>query len=362
MPTADAPPARPADPAVARLDVAAGPADGPALTRDKRWLRALARAFGHEPILLGVRGDGEEVVAHLPLCLTKSRLFGRYAVALPYVNAAGLSGDPAAFGSLIDSAVELAADHGAKWLELRHESPVDHPALDRSLTHKVHMRLALPAAGDGGADTLMASLKSKRRSQLKKCLAGCDDAGFAFRRGGAELLGDFHAVFAENMRDLGTPVFGKGLFAAILDEFAGDAELHVGYDGPKPVAGALLVHGQPGTGGATRTEVPSASTLRAYNPAGVNMALYWQLLTRAIDRGAGEFDFGRSTEDSPTYQFKKQWGATPRPACWQFHVRTGEPGGLSPDAGGFSLAVKLWKRLPLAVANRLGPPIVRGIP
>ncbi len=349
---------------VTRADLADAAADGPALRRDKRWLRALSAAFQHEPALLISENHDGEAVAHLPLCLTKSRLFGRYVVALPYVNTAGLSGDPAAFGPLLHAAVALAAEHDAKWLELRHETPVEHPALTHRLTHKVHMRLPLPTHADGGGEALMTSLKSKRRSQLKKTLR---ENELTFRWGGLELLNDFHRVFAENMRDLGTPAFGRELFAAILEQFADDAELCVGFDGTgsrgsRPVAGALLIHAQPGTEGRTRTEVPSASTLRAYNPSGANMAMYWQLLTRAIARGAGEFDFGRSTEDSPTYRFKKQWGATPHPACWQFHVRNGEPGGLSPDAGGFSLAVRMWKRLPLPIANLLGPRIVRGIP
>ncbi|QDT14163.1 FemAB family protein [Alienimonas californiensis] len=324
------------------------------MRRDKRWLRVLAAAFRHEPVLLTVPGCDGRPIAHLPLCLTRSRLFGRFAVALPYVNTAGATGGPTAFGPLIDAAVALAAEYDAKWLELRHEAPVDHPALTHRLSHKVHMRLRLP----GDEEALMASFKSKRRSQLRKCL----ETDVTFRWGGEEVLNDFHAVFAENMRDLGTPVFGRELFAAILTEFDGDAEVCVGFDGPKPVAGALLIHDQPGTDGAIRTAVPSASTLRAYNPAGVNMAMYWQLLDRAVGRGAGEFDFGRSTVDSPTYRFKKQWGAEPHPACWQFHVRKGEPGGLSPEAGGFRLAVEAWKKLPLPIANRLGPKIVRGIP
>ena len=337
---------------VLRVDPDGGPEvrpDDHRLDRDRRWLRALAEAFGHEPALL-VAVDGEDRVgAHLPLCLTRSALFGRFASSLPYVNTGGVAGDADAAGPLVDAAVDLAAGHDAKWLELRHETPVGHRSITHELTHKVHMRLPLPDEPGG----VLAGLKSKRRSQVNKALRG----PATFRWGRQELLDDFHRVFAENMRDLGTPAFGRELFAAILRAFGDRAEFCVGYDGGDPVAAALLVH-HPGG----RTEVPSASTLRRANPAGVNMALYHHLLTRAVERGSDEFDFGRSTAGGSTYRFKTQWGAEPHPACWQFAAYRGTPGGLSPDAGGFSLAVKAWRRLPLAVANRLGPRVVRGLP
>jgi FemAB-related protein (PEP-CTERM system-associated) len=158
------------------------------------------------------------------------------------------------------------------------------------------------------------------------------------------------------MRDLGTPAFGRGLFAAILRQFPGAAELCVVRDGARPAAAALLLHGR------GVTEVPSASSLRAYNPACVNMLLYWHLLERACDRGQEVFDFGRSTEDGPTYRFKKQWGAAPAPSEWQYYLRSGTIGDMRPDHPKYRRVIRVWQRLPLAVTRRLGPVIVRGIP
>jgi serine/alanine adding enzyme len=92
------------------------------------------------------------------------------------------------------------------------------------------------------------------------------------------------------------------------------------------------------------------------------MVLYWQLLSRAIERGQQTFDFGRSSEGSGTFKFKQQWGAQVSPAVWQYYVRKGSARAMRPDNGKFGLAIRLWQKLPLWLANAAGPTIVRGIP
>ncbi|MFM7926730.1 MAG: GNAT family N-acetyltransferase, partial [Pirellula sp.] len=111
-----------------------------------------------------------------------------------------------------------------------------------------------------------------------------------------------------------------------------------------------------------RTEIPSASSLRRWNSAGVNMWMYWKLLERAIEKGSREFDFGRSTHGSGTYKFKEQWGAKPHPAIWQYYVRKGDPSDMRPDSPTKVRFVNLWKKLPLWLTRLVGPSIVRGIP
>jgi hypothetical protein len=118
----------------------------------------------------------------------------------------------------------------------------------------------------------------------------------------------------------------------------------------------LLVHG-PGT-----TQVPSASSLREFNSSNANMLLYWNLLTRAIERGQREFDFGRSTRDGGTYKFKAQWGAIEHPAVWQHYVRHGHAGDMRPSNSKFQKLIQIWQRLPVWMTRLIGPSIVRGIP
>jgi hypothetical protein len=112
-----------------------------------------------------------------------------------------------------------------------------------------------------------------------------------------------------------------------------------------------------------RIEVPWASALREFNPLCANVLLYWHMLRFAIDRGVPLFDFGRSTPDQGTFNFKKQWGAVPRQLVWEYWTADGRSlPDLNPSAPKFDLAVRTWQRLPMAVATALGPHIVRNIP
>jgi FemAB-related protein (PEP-CTERM system-associated) len=318
------------------------------LSRHPGWLPVLREGLGHTPFALeAVRGG--RTVGLLSLAYVRSLLFGRFLVSLPYLNYGGaVAEDGRIAAALTDAAVELADRLDVRYLELRHEWALDHPALGHRRTDKVHMRLELPAT----PAALWEQLNGKVRNQVRKGQKG----GFTVHWGGAELLGEFYDVFSHNMRDLGTPAFGRGLFAAALRQFPDRSELCMVRDGARPAAAALLLHGH------GVTEVPSASSLRAYNPRCANMLLYWHLLERATERRQEVFDFGRSSEDSPTYRFKKQWGAAPCPAEWQYHLRRGSVGELRPDSPRYRRLVALWQRLPLWVARRLGPRVVRGIP
>jgi FemAB-related protein (PEP-CTERM system-associated) len=317
-------------------------------TRNPAWLGVLADGLGHTPIVIEARA-GDRLVGLLPLALVRSLWFGRYLVGLPYLNVGGVvAADDDAAAALVDRAVRLSDELDVRHLELRHETPIGHPALGPTRTDKVHMRLDLP----GTSEELWAGFDPKVRNQIRKG----EKAELSVHFGRYELLAEFYAVFAQNMRDLGTPVFGRTLFRAALDWLTEEAEFCVVRLGRQPVAAALLVHGP------RMTEVPSASSLRHFNATNANMLMYWRLLRRAIERGSEAFDFGRSTIDGNTYRFKKQWGARPHPAVWQYYVRKGDFTALRAGSGRFDSLIRAWQRLPVAVTRLIGPAIVRGIP
>src|SRR5262249_40980442 len=110
------------------------------------------------------------------------------------------------------------------------------------------------------------------------------------------------------------------------------------------------------------SEVPSASSLRAYNPACANMMMYWHLLERAVQRGQAVFDFGRSTLGGSTYRFKRQWGALATEAVWQYYVRRGSIRAGRPGDPRYGRMIRAWQRLPVWLTRLIGPLIVRGIP
>lgn len=316
--------------------------------RDLNWLAVLQDGLSQVPYLIELREEGE-LAGYLPLAFVKSLLFGRYLIGLPYLNSGGVDELPALEASrLIDAAVELAEELNCRFLELRHEHAVSHPAFNAELTQKVHMRLQLPAT----EQQLWDQLKSKVRSQVKKGLS----YEFPFEWGGESLLDEFYQLFSIRMHELGTPVYGKRLFQSILREFGERAEICCLRDSNRAIAAAMLIHGE------TITEVPSAASLMSYNRSNANMTLYWQLMSRAIQRGSLFFDFGRATRDSGTHRFKKQWGSEESPTCWQYHVREGSADALRPDNQKNQKRIEMWKKLPLWVTRLCGPAIVRGIP
>jgi FemAB-related protein (PEP-CTERM system-associated) len=319
-----------------------------ALSRHPAWLTVLERGLGHAPYCLEAVA-GERTVGFLPLAHVRSILFGKFLVSLPYLNSGGIVADDDATARLLaERAVALADEQGVRYLELRHERPLEHPSLADRLTGKAHLRLPLPT----DPDALWKSLDGKVRNQVRKGRKN----DFTVAWGGPALLPEFYAVFSHAMRDLGTPVYGRSLFSAILEEFPDRAELCVVRLRGRPIASGLLLHGW------GVTEVPSACALREFHPTCANVLMYWHLLERAVQRGQAVFDFGRSTKGGPTYRFKEQWGAAPAGAEWQYYLRSGKAGEMRPDNPGYGRLIRLWKRLPVGLTRLLGPPIVRGIP
>ena len=324
--------------------------DGPLveLSRHPGWMNVLRQSLGHVPYCLEAT-EGDRTRGFLALAYVDSWLFGRYLVSLPYLNYGGvISDDDTTAQLLIDRAIELADRLGVRRLELRHEHPTVCPRLAHARTDKSHMRLDLPAT----AETLWKGVDGKVRNQVTKARKN----GLTVTWGGHDLLPEFYAVFSRNMRDLGTPVYPRSLFAAALDQFPGKVELCVVRAGHLAVAGAMLLHGW------GVSEVPSASSLRSHNHTNANMLMYWHMLERSIQREQDVFDFGRSTPGSGPYKFKKQWGAEPAQAHWQSYLRFGSLEETRPDNPRYGHLISMWKRLPVSLTRFIGPRIVRGIP
>lgn len=308
------------------------------------WRQVFVTAFGHECVYLVAR-EGDVIAGTLPLVFIRSRVFGRSLTSLPFLNYGGvLATTEAVARVLLEAARAESARLRCRHVELRHVSRrfPDVPCRQ----HKVTMLLDL-------APGLWERLDRKVRNQVRKA----EKSALTVARGGPELLDEFYAVFTRNMRDLGTPVYGRGVFEAVLAAFPERASLVVVRSGAAPVAAALTYRSE-GT-----VEVPWASSIREFNSMCPNHLLYWHILEHAIANGATRMDFGRSTPGEGTFKFKEQWGAQPVPLHWEYLLPEGAlPPDQSPANPKFRLAIAMWQRLPLPVANLLGPRIVKGIP
>jgi FemAB-related protein (PEP-CTERM system-associated) len=311
------------------------------------WRDVFRQAFGHETIYLAATRGGV-IVGILPIVVLDTWAFGRFGVSLPFVNYGGVvSSEEEAARALVEEASRIAAARRWKHLEIRHlDQRFPQLAPKR---HKVAMYL--PLAAD--ETRLFEQIDRKVRNLVRKAQKN----NFDTAQGGVERLGEFYEVFARNMRDLGTPVYAPSFFEAVLRAFPDRARLHLVLDKAAPVAASLTFAWR------DMVEVPWASSLKEYRAQSPNMLLYWEMLRAAVADGHKTFDFGRSTPDEGTFQFKRQWGAEPRPMCWEYWLPAGQSlPDQSPKNSKFATAISLWQKLPLGVANAVGPHIVRGIP
>jgi FemAB-related protein (PEP-CTERM system-associated) len=312
-----------------------------------QWRQVFERGFGHRPMYFAARRDGR-IVGVLPTTMIRSLLFGRVLSSLPYVNYGGvLAEDAAAEAALLECAARTVASERLQYLVLRHRARrfPDLPARD----HKVTMLLPLL----GSTEKMWDALDRKVRNQVRKA----EKSALEVHTGGAELLDGFYRVFARNMRDLGTPVYSRTLFAEMLAAFPEDVKIHVVTKQGETIAGAISY-----SYGST-IEVPSASSLREHRALCPNHLLYWNVIQSAIARGLTTFDFGRSTPNDGTYQFKEQWGARREQLWWEYALAPGRAmPALDRHDSKFQFTIEAWKRLPVSVATFIGPSIVRAIP
>ena len=312
------------------------------------WRHLFESVFGHNCYYLIARDDMSQVRGLLPLVYLKSRIFGRFLVSAPCFNYCGiLANTPDVGTALIERASTLASELGTSHVELRHRADVtcDLPAR----RDKVSMRLTLPDS----EDELWGGFTSKLRAQIRRP----QKEGATCEEGGMELLDAFYAVFSRNMRDLGTPVFPRGMFVEICDRFSDRVRVFVVRLNGEPVAAGYTL------GHRNMLEIPSASSLREFNRYSPNMFLYWSVLQYAIRQGYKIFDFGRTSKDSGPYRFKKQWGAVPQDLAWHYILKEGdELPRINPDNPKYRLAVNIWRHLPMPIANILGPQVVKHLP
>ena len=291
-------------------------------------------------------------------------------MSIPFFDAGGVLADNVLIeNDLIKGAIRLAENLGANAIDLRHNQPLrcmEHGLGDpksrrtdssmfetnrwygSASTKRVRLSLDLLQS----PEALFSTFKSKLRSQIRKPMK----EGLTVRIGHLDLVDEFYEVFAQNMRDLGSPVHAKRLIIEVLREFSETAWIFVVDAGRKPIACSLCI------GFKDTMANPWASSLRRYRQLSPNMLLYWAMLEFACQRGYEKFDFGRSSPGEGTYKFKEQWGAKPQPLYW-YQLSTepgaGEEGSLAKDK--MSRAIEYWKRLPVLVTKTIGPRIRRYI-
>jgi FemAB-related protein (PEP-CTERM system-associated) len=313
------------------------------------WSIAVARGCGQRAHMLVTESADGSLAGVLPLTETRSPLFGRALVSTGFGVGGGiLARTEGAISSLSSAAWDLAEKLRCPTLDLR-GGPVAGKGWIADDT--TYLGFARPLAVDDEAE--LAAIPRKQRAEVRKALGSDLDLTIG---NAAEDARAHYRVYAESVRNLGTPVFPQGLFRAVLEEFGDAADILTILSDGQPVASVLSLYFNgavfPYWGGGTH----GARALRA------NDAMYFALMSHARARGCKRFDFGRSKAGTGAAAFKKNWGFEPRPLV--YHRRTaagGAPRDINPLNPRYRLKVEAWKRLPLWAANRVGPMISRGL-
>ena len=309
------------------------------------WQRVLRQAFGHDTYFLSARRDGV-IEGVLPLGHVKSMLFGNALTSLPFAVYGGVAAiSEEAAQALEDEAQRLARKLGVQHLELRHvrQRHADWPAQDLYVTFRKSI------AADEEANMLAIPRKQRAmvRKGMKNGLTSAIDAG----------VERFFALYADNVHRHGTPAMPKKYFQALRDEFGADCEvLTVTASDGRVLSSVMSFY--------FRDEVLPyyAGDDEAARELAANDFKYWELMRRACVRGVKVFDYGRSKQGTGSFAFKKNWGFEPTPLHYEYQLykRDAVPQN-NPNNAKYKLLIQTWRRLPIGVANWLGPFVVRSL-
>ena len=308
------------------------------------WKTVLERAFGHQTHYLYVEQNGE-IQGLLPLAQVKSVLFGNSLASLPFCVYGGIiANNDEARVALREAACELAQQLKVDALEMRNTqaSGQDWPTKHLYSTFRKEI--------DTDPDVNMKAIPRKQRAVVRKGikagLVGEIDTGWQ----------RLYRIYSESVRNLGTPVFSSNYFRILREVFAKDCDVlmitHQGQD----IAGVMSFYFKdqvlPYYGGS----VTQARALKG------NDFMYWELMRRSGEQGIRIFDYGRSKEGTGPYSFKKNWGFTPEPLSYEyFLVKSKAMPDINPLNPKYRFFVNNWKKLPLPVANFIGPMLSKSL-
>ncbi len=311
------------------------------------WRDVFRDSLGLESSYLRARRPDGTLAGVLPLVRIRSRLFGHSLVSVPYLNEGGPLGAPAVQRHLLERTAAQARQTRAGLLELRARHPLPAAPGLGAARRKITVLLDLPATAE---ELFNKRFSTKLRTKIRRAQKEGLEVRF-----GPELEGAFYHVLARKLRDLGTPVHPRAFFAAITRHFPERVQFSAAFSGKTVVAAGCGFFWQ------GEYEITWSGALREYMRLNANMTLYWALMEEAIRRGATVFNFGRCTPGGGTHEFKRQWGSRDVELPWR-QWPDGGAGAPSGEGAGMRLATDAWKRLPIGVANRLGPVLARRIP
>ena len=302
------------------------------------WKRIIENAIGHKCYYVAAF-DGNEITGVLPLSHAKSLLFGNVLASTAFCMYGGAVADSDDIEkALIDEACELAENLNVDYLELRYNRKIETNLLEKSAHSYFVKELA------ENDEQILAEIKKKQRAVVRHSLKN----QLTFRVDND--LDTLYRIYSTSVRNLGTPVFSKRLFATLLHEFKEDVD--------------ILTVEQDGKALSSVMNFYHKNTVMPYYGGGLfearqtksNDFMYYQLMCHARNKGCHTFDFGRSKNESGAFKYKATWGIEAQDLYHYYYlVKAKSLPNLSPNNPKYQRFIKMWQKLPLKLSQLIGP-------
>ncbi len=309
------------------------------------WKTVLEQAFGHRTYFLYAQ-EGAAIVGILPLAQVKSALFGNTLASLPFCVYGGIVADNEHVAQLLrEEACRLAQALNVDALELRNVSPSEAKWPVKELYYTFRKAI------DPSEDVNLKAIPNRQRAMIRK---GVEEGLHSEWEQGTDRM---YRVYAESVRNLGTPVFSAKYLRLLRQVFADACSVLIITHGERDVGAVMSFY--------FRDEVIpyyGGSTTAARSLKGVNHFMYWELMRQSAQQGYRLFDFGRSKAGTGPFSFKKNFGFKPQPLPYEyFLVRSASMPDVNPLNPKYRMMINIWSRLPLPIANFLGPVLARSL-
>ncbi|HQQ06959.1 MAG TPA: GNAT family N-acetyltransferase [Candidatus Omnitrophota bacterium] len=310
------------------------------------WRKIAVRNYGAVDRSI-VCMDGDRIAGLVPLLRVQRFGGGNYLTSGIFGAYDGILADSAQVRDLlIDETVRIAGRDASSFAVIKDYAEGEYPGF---VTNHDYVTYVLDLTG--GRDAAWKRLQCNTRNHVRKGQktgVTCDI--------GTGKLADFLRIYAVNIRDLGTPFPGAGFFEDLIREFNDHAAIVTVSHGQKALGAGLLLDFK------DTMYIPFSATLKAYREYCPGNVLFWEAIEYACSRGCGYFDFGRSSLNSGTAQFKKQWGASDRQLYYKYRMSEGKrQQTFNPNDPQYRACSALWRLLPVWAANRIGPALIRHI-
>ncbi len=313
------------------------------------WGRAVARGLGHELVYLAARDEGR-IVGVLPLVHKRSALFKNALISVAFGSYGGCAAESVAIATALEAeAVRRGERLGVDYVELRDLDATRGAGEEWTAVENVYATFPrrLFASDE---ETLKAIPRKGRRYEVKKSLKG----ELAFTVDGD--FDVFYDVLAQSYRNLGTPIFARRYLRALCEEFPGHFRIFIASRGGEGVSATMAFSYK----GAIHPYY-TGGTLAARALSG-NDFLFFNLMRHGRESGCDSFDFGRSKFGTGSFDYKRYWGFEPRPLAYRYRLlKMAEAPSINPLNPKYRLFIEAWKRLPLPVANLVGPFLSRQV-